>query len=262
MFCRMTESVLLDACRTLFGQDVNLSREFLYGLQPSGAKLAYRTQVKRNHPDHFNDSPQHIRQQQAERFRRIHAAYHLIKGFLDEKYRRRFVPPRPTPPPWPPGHYASSKTPSPSRSNKGNRTQCTTIPAIQLEFGMYAYYLGKITYQQLIDALIWQRRQRPALGVIARQRGWLSEARVNGILDHRGYAMRFGNKAVELGFLDLGQVQELLAYQQSLQDRLGSYFVGQGLLTEEEADRISVELASHNSRALKRYPGAGFTRPR
>ena len=44
---------------------------------------------------------------------------------------------------------------------------------------MFAYYQEKISYQDLIDALVWQRRQRPVLGAIASKWGWLSEQQVD-----------------------------------------------------------------------------------
>ena len=53
-----SEIALLNACRTLFGKEVNLSHEFLYYLQPSGAKTAFRNQAKAHHPDaHASSSP-------------------------------------------------------------------------------------------------------------------------------------------------------------------------------------------------------------
>jgi len=111
---------------------------------------------------------------------------------------------------------------------------------------MYSFYEGKITYQQLIEALVWQRRQRPTLGAIAQKWGWLSEARVTQILGHRGQAVRFGKKAIELGVLKAHQVEALLTYQQSLQQRIGTYFVKQGWLSEDETDQISRQLKKHN----------------
>ena len=94
---------------------------------------------------------------------------------------------------------------------------------------MFTYYQGKVTYQQLIEALVWQRRQRPTLGVIAQKWGWLSEAKVAHILGHRGHAIRFGKKAVELGFLKPHQVEVLLQHQRSLQRRIGQHFIDNGL---------------------------------
>lgn len=238
-----SETALFNACRTLFGKEVNLSREFLSYLQPSGAKTAFRNQAKVHHPDaHANASVQ-IRQQQAERFREIRQAYDLITTFLDT---RQHAKPR-----------THSKGPSQTASHWGSSSPRqrkqqkphpgpAKIPSIPLEFGMFTYYQGKVTYQQLIEALVWQRRQRPTLGVIAQKWGWLSEAKVAQILGHRGRASRFGKKAIELGYLNPHQVETLLRHQRSLQTRIGQYFIEKGLLTEEEADLISRNLEHHN----------------
>jgi len=117
---------------------------------------------------------------------------------------------------------------------------------------MYSYYQGQVTYQQLIEALVWQRRQRPTLGVIAQKWGWLSEAKVAQILGHHGHATRFGKKAIELGYLKPHQVEALLQHQRSLQTRIGQYFIDKGLLTEEETDLISQKLKSHNGQLSTR----------
>ena len=116
---------------------------------------------------------------------------------------------------------------------------------------MYAYYKGKVSYQQLIEALVWQRRQRPTLGAIAEKWGWLSEAKVAEVIVHRGHAVRFGRKAVELGYLKSHQVEALLQHQRSLQKRIGQYFIEKGLLTKEEADQISKNLTNHNQKLTR-----------
>ena len=117
---------------------------------------------------------------------------------------------------------------------------------------MYSYYKGKVSYQQLIEALVWQRRQRPTLGALAEKWGWLSDAKVSQILQHRGHATRFGKKAIELGYLKPHQVDALLKYQRSLQTRLGHYFIEKGLLTEADADQISTNLKNHNNQLQQR----------
>ncbi len=125
---------------------------------------------------------------------------------------------------------------------------------------MYTFYQGKVTYQQLIEALVWQRRQRPTMGTIAQKWGWLSEAKVAQILGYRGHAVRFGKKAIELGYLRQHQVDALLKYQQNMQKKIGSYFVERGLLTEEEADQISQKLKTHNSQINRRAKRRNETR--
>jgi curved DNA-binding protein CbpA len=253
-----SETSLFNACRTLFGHDVNLSRDFLNYLQPSGAKSAFRNQAKAHHPDGYARSSRLVRMQQTERFREIRQAYDLIIDFLEKRHKNYGAAPLRTP------KQAAT-------SHRGSRAvrQCQTqkyhalpasIPAIPLEFGMYSYYQGKITYQQLIEALIWQRRQRPTLGAIAQKWGWLSEAKVAQILGHRGLAVRFGKKAVELGYLRPHQVDALLKHQRSLQKRIGQYFVDKGLLTTTETDQISQDLEDHNSQIGRSATSCGSRR--
>ena len=244
-----SETAVFSACRTLFGKEVNLSREFLNYLQPSGAKTAFRNQAKAHHPDAHASSSTHIRKEQTERFREIRQAYDLITEFLAKRHH--------------PHQKAPSKGPSQTASHWGSSSshqrkqqkphpRPTKIPAISLEFGMFTYYQGQVTYQQLIEALVWQRRQRPTLGVIAQKWGWLSEAKVVQILGHRGHAVRFGKKAIELGYLKPHQVEALLQHQRSLQTRIGQYFIEKGLLTEEEANLISKSLKNHNGQLSMR----------
>jgi hypothetical protein len=242
------DNLLLQACRTLFGQDIILNREFLTYLQPSGAKTAYRNQVKAHHPDRFGNAPPHVRQRQTERFREIHQAYDLLKNFLDGRQAAgrpsAWAAPRAQKPAAPSKPYTSSRQ---QRARASAFGQQTRIPAIPLEYGMFAYYSGKITYQDLIQGLIWQRRQRPALGVIARQWGWLTDAQVHNILRHRGHSQRFGKKAIEMKQLRPHQVEALLAHQRSQQQKLGQFFIEEGLMNQLEANRLARQLEQHNA---------------
>ena len=244
-----SETALLNACRTLFGQEVNLSQDFLYYLQPSGAKSAFRNQAKAHHPDRHAGSPPQIRRQHTEKFREIRQAYDLLIDYLDKRHLKT-AKPAGNRPATKPAYKSRSKT----YKQKAHQTHArpATIPAIPLEFGMYSFYQGKVTYQQLIEALVWQRRQRPTLGAIAQKWGWLSDDKIAHILGHRGHAVRFGKKAVELGYLKQHQVDAMLQYQQNMQKRIGQYFVEKGLLTEAEADQISERLKLHNSQINRR----------
>lgn len=245
-----SETALFNACRTLFGSEVQLSQDFLYYLQPSGAKSAFRNQAKAHHPDAHAGSSSHVRKQQTERFREIHQAYELITDFLNKRHLRNRSVPREKPSQAPP--YRSRNSATQHKQQKPHVRRSSSIPAIPLEFGMYSFYKGKVTYQQLIEALVWQRRQRPTLGALAQKWGWLSDDKVERILAHRGSSMRFGKKAVELGYLKRHQVDALLKHQRSLQKRIGAYFVEKGFLTEAEAEQISRNLKSHNTKINKR----------
>ncbi|MDH3455024.1 MAG: J domain-containing protein [Desulfuromonadales bacterium] len=253
-----SETALFNACRTLFGREVNLSHEFLSYLQPSGAKTAFRSQAKAHHPDAHANSSTQVRKQQTERFREIRQAYDLIIEFLEKRQRTSQAAPGARPA-QPAAHRGSGATRQ--RSQQKPRPRASSIPSIPLEFGMFTYYQGKVSYQQLIEALVWQRRQRPTLGVIAQKWGWLSDGKVGEILGHRGHAVRFGKKAVELGYLKPHQVEALLQHQRSLQLRIGQYFIEKGLLTEEEADQIAQSLEAHNGQvSLRAQSRAGLRR--
>jgi curved DNA-binding protein CbpA len=229
------QSSLLDACRALFGDEVNLGPEFLAYLQPSGAKVAFRNQAKRHHPDLFPGAPPDVRARQTARFREIHQAYHLLSNYLEQRRRPR----RPEP---------ALRTRSTATHHGTHRqTGPGSLPPLPMEFGIFAYYRGAIDYADLIDALVWQRRQRPALGVIACQWGWLTEAKVRRILSHRGSGGRFGRKAIETGLLSPLQVETLLRHQRNHQRRLGQYFVDRGLMTNAEADALALDLQRHNA---------------
>jgi len=244
-----SEIALFNACRTLFGKEVNLSHEFLYYLQPSGAKTAFRNQAKAHHPDAHASSSPLIRQQQTERFREIRQAYDLLIEYLEKRPRIRPASFKNSPAQT--AAYRSKSTPRQSTQQRPH-PKPSAIPSIPLEFGMYSFYQGKVTYQQLIEALVWQRRQRPTLGAIAQKWGWLSAAKVSQILGHRGQAVRFGKKAIELGHLKPHQVEALLNYQRTLQKRIGQYFVEKGLLSDAEANRISQQLTKHNRQISQR----------
>lgn len=252
-----SETALLNACRTLFGKEVNLSHEFLDYLQPSGARTAFRNQAKAHHPDAHAGSAPHIRQRQTERFREIRQAYDLLIEYLEKRPRLHASSFRNRP-----VRTASPRAGTKARQDTRRRSSAkpTVIPSIPLEFGMYSFYQGKITYQQLIEALVWQRRQRPTLGAIAQRWGWLAEAEVSRVLGYRGQAVRFGKKAIELGYLKPFQVEALLSHQRTLQKRIGEYFVEKGLLSEEETNRIAQNLARHNRQLSQRTKNRFDTR--
>ena len=237
----LSQTAILDACRILFGDEVNLGPEFLGYLQPSGAKSAFRIQAKLHHPDHFADAAPEVKARQTERFREIHQAYNLLSDFLA---RRHHLRPRTS--------TRASTGPRPDHAARPARATAphdpASIPPLPLEFGIYLYYRGKIDYRNLIEALVWQRRQRPALGIIACQWGWLTEEKVRRVLGHRGSGGRFGRKAVGLGLLNPLQVEALLRHQRSHQQRLGQYFVDHGLINTAEADLLARELERHNAR--------------
>ncbi len=248
MTAHIQEIEAIEACRALFGEEVRRDREFLRYLQASGAKSAFRRQVKQTHPDRFADEAPAQQEKRAELFREVVRAYDLLRAFLQQRDRAPHpgAPPlRPQPAPANPGPPGAQGGRS---RNRNGHYYSGTIPARPLQIGIYLYYRGFIPYQALIEALVWQRRQRPNLGDIAIRWGWLDDAAIRAIFRSRLRSGRFGEKAVRLGFLKPFQVQTLLHYQRSLQKRLGEFFVEQGYLSDQTLEQLAAELKAHNAR--------------
>lgn len=237
----VSETSLLAACRILFGEEIDLGPEFLAYLQPSGVKAAYRARALEHHPDRFANQSPREHKRQTERFQEVSRAYHLLGTFLSRRQQHRphpldepafsRQPQRTAPAPGRPGVYPHPR-----------------VPATPLEFGLFLYHRGLITYQELIAALIWQRRQRPRLGAIARRWGWLDERAIQAILRSQQPCRRFGSRAVSLGYLNGTQLQMLLRFQRTQHRKLGQYFVEQGILGAAEVETLARELREHNRR--------------
>src|SRR5512147_533243 len=88
----ITESDVVQACRTLFGKDVDISREFLCYVQPSGVKAAYRQKAKENHPDLFAADPLPIQQTKTALFREILRAYDILNLFFEQREKGAWNP--------------------------------------------------------------------------------------------------------------------------------------------------------------------------
>jgi hypothetical protein len=246
----LSETHLLDACRQLFGPDIELSREFLHYLQPSGAKAAFRQRARETHPDLFIHESPHLQQRQTERFRRVREAYDLMCEFFrhrEEGLLRHDGPCR-----QPGGRRPAG--PEPAHDDGFYRGH---IPQRPLKLGRFLYYRGMISYRDLIRALAWQRAGRPPIGALATRWGWLTDAQVWTILSTGNRGGRFGEKAVRLGLLTPRQVELLLLRQRSRQTRLGQYFVAGNLVGMTEMERIARELYRHNARTGERKRTAG-----
>ncbi len=243
------ETELLNACRVLFGSDVRINRDFLYYIQPCGVKSAYRRRAKQTHPD-----AQAAAADDTDAFVDVNHAYKMLSAFSADKSTLKIsgadsaasysaAPQRPTYQPPRQQRYQARREPPP-RQDKG----ASALPQRQLEIGMYLYYRGVITYAEMIEALVWQRRQRPIIGSIAEHWGWLSAAQIRRINSFHGRHSRFGRRAVELGCLSEFQVQVLLRHQRQIQKRYGQYFVEQGILSNYQLERYIYEQQLHNSR--------------
>lgn len=244
MAFRISDNELLQACRLLFGPDVQLNSEFLAYLQPGGAKSAFRQRVKETHPDARVGYRSAGAAPTASAFQDVVASYDLIRDFFSQREQGLW---RPEPAKAAPADPSSAGFRAAAAEGSGRvYTGMEQVPARALPTGLFLYYRGIIRYPQLIEALVWQRRQRPNLGDIAQRWGWLQAQHVREILAYRGNVARFGEKAVSLNYLDPRQLTTLLYYQRSQQRKFGQFFVEQGLLSPTAMEDLVAELREHN----------------
>ena len=238
-----------NACKALFGPETCISSAFLLSLKPNTIKTAFRKKAKETHPDLFTAHDPKVQRRQAEMFRVVNDAYDIMRRYCERRDRSRVRAFRrasnPVPPSPPPVRTAKTRT---FRVDDHGWLYLGVLPERRLEIGRYLYYRGTIPYHVLLRALSWQIRQRPALGVIAKQWGWLNDDQIRIILGQRSVTSRFGQRALQLGMLSSYQARLLIAYQRTLQKKLGQYFVEHGHLTQQEIEQMVLDLNRHNAR--------------
>ncbi|APG23594.1 J domain-containing protein [Syntrophotalea acetylenica] len=247
MSVRISESDLFEACRALFGNDVQLSPDFFSYLQPSGAKSAYRRKVKETHPDLFGNEGSTLQRSRTEVFQKLRSSYETVCDYFKLRDSGLWAPactprqPAAQQRTHSGGRYAHQRPPG-----RAETAASGFLPRQVLQIGLFLYYRRLIDYRLLMEALFWQRRQRPNLGDIALRWGWLSEDEVNCILGVRGAGRRFGEKAVRLDYISQKQLQTLLFYQRSRQQKLGRFFVENALFSHEEMEELARQHREHN----------------
>ncbi len=249
MITSFTEAEVLRACQTLFGTEIHISRGFLFSLRPEDLKAAYRKKAKETHPDFFACEAPNVQKEQASRFRDVADANDVVGRYFKQREKRL--------------HTSSSPEHAyrcPRERNKKARGPVNNVagpagpsvhkplPLHRLQFGQYLYYRGFISYRALIEAVVWQRKQRPLIGDIALRWGWLNTAAIERIIRARGLRGYFGEKALALDLLTSFQVKVLLFFQLSRQERLGTYFVQLHIMKPDKLERLVQELREYNLR--------------
>ena len=243
MGTELCTSQLFNACNILFGPEVGVSVDFLRYLEMSGLKAVYRKKALETHPDRavaLACPPFALEEQ----FKEINAAYRELHDYLENPRRFKLI-----------DDYSYSrhrrsrtqakKTDS-SREGFSYRFFTGTVPKRVLLFGQYVYYHGYISYRQLIDALVWQKMQRPLFGSIAVRWGWLDEDEVRTILGQRRRGEKFGESAQRGGYLTANELRIILGRQRMLQPRIGKYFVVQRILPVSAVETMATDLRRHN----------------
>lgn len=237
---------LLAACSLLF--DHTFDSSFLGHLQEAGLKSAWRRKALQTHPDRVVDRLS--RMQHTERFIEARRAYGLLQEYLGRRTRHRAPAGNRTPPAPPPHQRTRSRRAAAPR--RGDQPAGTSLPRRRLRLGEFLYHSRAITFSALIDALIWQRRQRDRFCEVGRRWRYLSESEVRLLLGERRPHERVGAAAQRLRLLNAFQVRTVLAFQQSRQEPLGNYFLQRGLLSPLSLQALVRRFERHNAAFSRR----------
>ena len=243
---QITESEVFRACRTLFGSELPLSRDFLHYLRPAGVRSAYRKKAKVTHPDRFAIAASGTREKQQRLFQDLNQAHQTVLKFL----KQRELPAS--------GYFRSRSRNTYSHATPRRQERPYSkyyrgaLPARPLQFGLFLYYLGLVPFNAVISAITWQRQQRPVLGEIAKRWGWLNDEQ---ILNHRSGVRKFGERAEQIGLLTSHQTRTMLYHQRSQQKQMGRYFIDQGFFNDEALNQLLNQLAEHNRIHRQSYSG-------
>jgi hypothetical protein len=254
-----SKSVLFDAHRLLFGRCENVAQA-IQTFSAADLKTAHRVAVKATHPDLKHDLHNELLNAN---FRKVTEAYNLLNDFLlardsahvsAEHFNEQISTHKK--PQWAPNTY--TYRPASTRiyrerevfikkpKDQSHRYYEGLMPTIALKTGLFLYYSSKISYEQMIEALVWQRNMRPPIGELAVQWKWLHKSFIDIVLKDVTRGGQFGERAVSMGLLKESQVKVLLRHQLFMQKPVGHFFISNKILSREEIKESLLVMSIHN----------------
>ncbi|SHO43438.1 J domain-containing protein [Desulfopila aestuarii] len=221
------EDRLFEACRVLFGHEIELSREFLCYLRDEGVTSAFRKKAMEVHPDRALISG-FSKQQCQDEFVSLQTACQVLRQHIASRNNtpRREI--------------------SPAKQEGCQYFQPRGLPEERLLFGRFLYRMGVIEWRQLLMALTWQKSGRPRIGELGISLGYLDRNAVVAILKKSIKTGYFGTTAQNMGFLTAVEVRELLLRQKRQEKKIGQFFVEKGLLSRRELSILLGQCKAHN----------------
>jgi curved DNA-binding protein CbpA len=235
-----SDSNLIRAFRILFEPDV-FSPHFFRYLQLPEVRSAYRKRALLVHPDRVTTPDEELKKKYTEAFIEANRAYQQIMSFIEKRdshFRSR------------PPEEKRRRPESVIRPSQGNDPEVRyyrgSLPRRPLFFGEFLYYSGLVPWKTLIEAIVWQRRQRPRFGEMARRWFKLSIEEIEWIMAERRPLERIGEAAVRQNFLTRFQANTILYHQRVKQRKIGQYFVEKGYLTDERVKELLIYFERFN----------------
>lgn len=235
----------MDACALLLGiPPRRVSAAFIQQLDAAAVRRAWRRVAVSSHPDAVGR--QVGGPQDGELFVEASRAYEQLMGHL----LSRPVQPRPAR-----RGAAEKRAPEkrgPEKPAAGKRAAPLfyrgSVPRRRLRLAEYLYYSGRVSWQSLVSALVWQRASQPRFGQLARELRSISAPDLAKILGSRLRQEHTGETAQRLRLLTAAQVERILRLQRARRRLIGRYFVEKERMSSTALTSILFELYRHNAR--------------
>ncbi|MBN1364369.1 MAG: hypothetical protein JW976_06150 [Syntrophaceae bacterium] len=263
---QIISSELFQACETIFGPEVKLSRDFLVDLQSIVVKTAFRKRAFETHPDRKRALGIFPADLNAE-FINLRQAYEKLLSYVETKkegnpnafyfdgFRTKqdysYQSPKNSSCQDTQHKTGQRKTHHDKKHNNNHPDHfySGSVPKGKLMLGQFLYYSGLISWQTLIEAICWQRRQRPLIGQIAVEWRLISHNDVLQILTIRTFDEKFGECALRIGYISSFELLALLGKQKKLQHPFGEYFIRKGILSSTDLTSIIEKQQLHNMKS-------------
>ena len=122
------------------------------------------------------------------------------------------------------------------------------LPRKRLRLAEFLYYSGRVSWQSLIKAIVWQRSLKPKFGELARELRAVSSQDLARILASKLRNEQTGQAAQRLRLLTAEEVERVLRLQRARHRPIGRYFVENERMPTETLSRVLRELYRHNAR--------------
>ncbi len=230
MLSTVSDSDLVNACQILFSPYGNIcSVDFIKSLNSSTLKKAYRKKALETHPDRC-EALGVDETVLSEKFNKVKTAYEVLKPVTSESYITK---------------------PDKVVKNKPFGFYQGPMPGYQLLIGQFLYYSGAISWHTLIDAISWQRRQKPLYGKIAQDWGMLSYNEILVIMEHKQKGEKIGEFAMKRGYLSLFQHLAIMGKQKKTHALFGEYFIINGIYSRRQMALVVKKATRHNNNILQ-----------
>jgi hypothetical protein len=265
----LRQSEVLAAFRLLFSPETEFNLRSIDSVQHAQLKTAYRKKALRTHPDRYASEGEEVQRIYSERFIQVSQAYDTLSHYLtlrEQGWRWKPVASDQVeraerkPQPAQRQTCAASKTcqsKRPEREGPGSLWQ-RGIPRRYLRFAEFLYFSRVISWRNLVNAIVWQRRQRPRIGEIAQKWRWISGSQIEAAVKDRRVGERIGEVLLRHKLLTPFGLGVLLRQQQRIQKPIGLYFVRHGLMSEWEVGRHLHKQRMHNMEFASPFSAGSF----